>query len=61
VITKPNVSGNFFGCDPNYEAGTSGAIATADAIRDMGALTKLDISNNSTAELAINPVRVYQP
>jgi Ran GTPase-activating protein (RanGAP) involved in mRNA processing and transport len=42
VITELNIADNYLA----YGGGVSGVIALADAIPDMGALTKLDISGN---------------
>jgi Leucine-rich repeat (LRR) protein len=47
VITDLNISDNHLGRNSKYSADTSGIIAIVNAIPDMGALTKLDISNNS--------------
>jgi hypothetical protein len=41
VITELNISSNDLGLDDNHLDDTSGVIAIADAIPDMGALTKL--------------------
>jgi hypothetical protein len=49
VITELDISGNDLGWDSNYVQDTSGVIALADAIPDMGALIKLDISSNYIA------------
>jgi hypothetical protein len=46
VITELNISSNTLSYDPGGNRDTSGVIAIADAIPDMGALTKLDISEN---------------
>jgi hypothetical protein len=45
VITELNISDNSLGMNSDYSADTSGIIAIANAIPDMGALTSLDISN----------------
>jgi hypothetical protein len=44
VITELNIGSNALGFDPNGYADTSGVVAIADVIGDMGALTKFDIS-----------------
>jgi hypothetical protein len=48
VITELNISGNYLGLKSfGYStADASGIIAIADAIPDMGALIKLDVSSN---------------
>jgi hypothetical protein len=46
VIKELNFSGNILGYNSNDDTGTSGIIAIADVIPGMGALNKLDISNN---------------
>jgi hypothetical protein len=46
VITELNISSNEMGYNFNADTDTSGIIAIADAIPDMGALTKFDISKN---------------
>jgi Ran GTPase-activating protein (RanGAP) involved in mRNA processing and transport len=46
VITELNISSNRLGQNSAYDNDTSGVIALADAIPDMGALTRLDISKN---------------
>jgi hypothetical protein len=47
MITELNISSNTLGKNSGYGDDTSGVIAIADAIPDMGALNKLNISNNS--------------
>jgi hypothetical protein len=47
VMTELNVAGNLLGIKADGSDDTSGIIAIADAIPDMGALTKFDISNNT--------------
>ena len=47
IMTELNVSGNAATWDGNKHGEMSGVIALADAIPDMGAMTSLDISNNS--------------
>jgi hypothetical protein len=50
VITELNISNNYLGYSSDGNpADTSGIIAIADAIPDMGALIKLDISDNCIA------------
>jgi hypothetical protein len=46
VIMELNISNNRLGYDSNYGGDTSGVIAIADTIPDMGALLTLNISNN---------------
>jgi hypothetical protein len=46
VITQLDISDNNLGLDSDYDADTSGVVALADAIPDMGALIALDISSN---------------
>jgi hypothetical protein len=47
IITELNIATNYFGLDMNTaEADTSGVIAIADAINDMGGATKLDVRKN---------------
>ena len=45
-ITELDISSNYLGVASNYEPDMSGVIALADAIPDMGAMTKFDISSN---------------
>jgi Leucine-rich repeat (LRR) protein len=47
VVTELNISSNQMGHNVNANTDTSGIIAIADAISDMGALTKFGISENS--------------
>jgi hypothetical protein len=47
VITELNIGSNKLGLNPNDHADTSGAVAIADVINDMWALTSLDISYNN--------------
>jgi hypothetical protein len=47
MITELNISSNNLGYNANDSRDTSGVIAIADAIPDMGALSILDASNNS--------------
>jgi Leucine-rich repeat (LRR) protein len=47
VITELNIGSNTLGLDRYNRADTSSVVAIIDGIRDMGALTKLDISKNS--------------
>jgi Ran GTPase-activating protein (RanGAP) involved in mRNA processing and transport len=46
VITELNISDNALGTNSDHGDDTSGIIAIADAIPDMGAMTSLDVSNN---------------
>jgi hypothetical protein len=47
VITELNISGNYLGLKSDYSSAvTSGIIAIADAIPDMGALSILNMSKN---------------
>jgi hypothetical protein len=46
VIMGLNISSNELGINSDYGRDTSGVIAIADAIPDMGAMTRLNISNN---------------
>jgi Ran GTPase-activating protein (RanGAP) involved in mRNA processing and transport len=47
MITELNISNNDLGKNAEYDDDTSGVIAIADAIPDMGALIKFDISSNA--------------
>jgi hypothetical protein len=47
VITELNISDNYLGCDYSGATDMAGVIAIADAIPDMGALTKIDLSRNN--------------
>jgi hypothetical protein len=47
VITELDISSNNLGVNSIYNADTSGIIALADVIPDMGAMTSLNISKNS--------------
>jgi hypothetical protein len=46
MITELNISNNDLGSNSSYGPDISGIAAIADAIPDMGAMTKLDISSN---------------
>jgi len=46
VMMELNISSNYLAEDSNENPDMSGVVAIADAIPDMGALTKLDISGN---------------
>jgi hypothetical protein len=46
VMTELNVAGNLLGLKADGSDDTSGIIAIADAIPDMGAMTKLNLSKN---------------
>ena len=50
VITELDISSNALGKNSYGETDMSGVIALADAIPDMRALTKLDISDNSSEQ-----------
>jgi hypothetical protein len=47
VITELNISNNELGYNSNYNADTSGAVALADAIADMGAMSQFTFSGDS--------------
>jgi hypothetical protein len=47
IITELNISSDALGLNSDYSADTSGIIAIADAIPDMGALTSLNLSSNN--------------
>jgi hypothetical protein len=47
VITELNIGGNSLGMNSSGGVDTSGVVVLADAIPDMGALIKLDISSNN--------------
>jgi hypothetical protein len=47
VITELDISTNALGVDSDYKPDMSGVIALANAIKDTGALTKLDISDHN--------------
>jgi Ran GTPase-activating protein (RanGAP) involved in mRNA processing and transport len=53
VITELNISSNNLGTNSNYDSDTSGIIAIADAIPDMGAMTSLDVSDNNLGALVL--------
>jgi hypothetical protein len=46
MITELNISSNSLGQNEGYDNDTSGVIALADAISDMGVLTTLNLSSN---------------
>jgi hypothetical protein len=46
VITELNISANSLGINADYGCDTTGVIAIAGAIPDMGALTSLNLSSN---------------
>ena len=50
IMTELNISDNSATWDGNKHGEMSGIIALADAIPDMEALTKLDISNNNIGQ-----------
>jgi hypothetical protein len=55
VITELNVSTNYFGINlSNGESDTSGVIAIADAIRDMGALSILNLAANNLGAFVLS-------
>jgi hypothetical protein len=51
VITELDISSNNLGLNSDYGADTSGIVALADAIPDMGALTSLNLADNSLGEM----------
>jgi Leucine-rich repeat (LRR) protein len=46
VITEINIASNYLGLIPGRLSDMSGVIALTDAMKDMGAMTKFDISDN---------------
>jgi hypothetical protein len=59
VITELNISSNSLGINSDSGRDTSGVIAIADAIPDMGAMTSLNLSSNAIAWLLPSIWRVY--
>jgi hypothetical protein len=53
VITELNISENDLGLNSDYSADTSGIVAIADAIPDMGALSVLNLASNNLGELVL--------
>ena len=47
VMQELNISSNDLGYDSNYKSDMSGVIAISDAIPTMGALTSLNLADNS--------------
>eukprot|EP00935_MAST-01C_sp_MAST-1C-sp1_P001164 g1164.t1 len=57
IMTELNIASNFLGknraSEYNADADMSGIIAISDAIRTMGAMTTLDISNNNIGKIPL--------
>ena len=58
VITELNISSNNLGCNPRGNGDTSGVIAIADAIPDMGALRKLTFGDKQAVTMTTEMTKV---
>ena len=61
VITELNISSNRLGQNSEYGHDTSGVVAIADAIPDMGAMTSLNLASNSLGVEGAKIIAAFLP
>jgi hypothetical protein len=64
IMTELNIGGNYLGINSYGEADTSGVIAIANIIPDMGAMTSLNLSANGLradgAKIVVEAIKVIK-